>query len=1315
MPLRLLCVHGWGTSEKVSGLIGDLQRDNTVTFHFLEGEVDSDAGPGIAGYYDGPYYSYCRIPRAFSAEDDGSEILEAYNLLYETNALHGPFDGVLGFSHGGTLAAGLLIHPAKMLPQEPPLVRCAIFVNSLPPFRMHPGEYPVVDKGLEGYIKIPCVNVAGAKDPLFPCSLALHRICDPQSSPFVVHEKGHDIPTDRKNVAILAHAVRRLSMKIDSEPFPEGITIPGLGGNGEDLSILAADACMPMEIVGMGFRGPGDASDVERLWKMVVEQREGWKSIPKERWNNKAFHHPDHARHGTINVKEGHLMEEDLSLFDAPFFNMTGDEAAAMDPQQSLLLEMSYEGLENAGIPLSQFMGSKTSCFVRSLSADYTDLLLRDPECVPMYRCTNAGQSRAMASNRISYFFDLKGPSVTVDTACSGRLVACQSLQNGDASMAVTAGVNLILSHEFMSTMSMMRFLSPDGRCYTFGERANGYARGAAVDCLILKPLGDALRDQNTICAVIRGSGSNQDGRTLRITLPRGTTQETLIRDVYARADLDSKETEVVEANGTGTQGGDPIETGAISRAFGSAYESRPTIRIGSIKTNVGLLEGASGVAGVIKAVLMLENRMILPSRNFKAPNPRIQLEEFNQHLSHGNHLVPIGYPSTVSGMADPTLMSELKMPSGYLTSRGLQRWFLGPSNSGKKSQLDFAHQGWPSQRNRIFVLSGFDERSCQEQIRRLRDYLVAKQGLMNDEFMDDLAFTLNERRSRLLWKTAVIGDSVPTLIDVLSGTPQIRSSIRKRTLAFIFTGQGAQWADMGKELLHAYPVFRDSITMIDAFLETLQAQFSVYGHSSGEIAAAYASGTLSLEDAMSIAYHRGVIASPLLTAQVHGGMMAIRMSSEEVQALLARMNSGKAVMACVNSPCSVTISGDAAAIDELDKGLKKSPVLSRRLAVDVAYHSHYMELVSNEYLKSIEHTAPKNPNNLTDPISFFSSVTGTELQPEALGPQDGVSNLLGQVKFAESVKKLCFETNTRHTGIGTPAGRRAKRVGTAQKPNVDFILEIGPHSALAAPVKQIIQADVKLKAADIEYASLLVRRQDAVSCGLDGMNAMKSLTSVNYPLNFESINRQDAANNVACPFEPRWRNYLRISEIPWLKDHTIQSDIVFPAAGYICMAIEAAMQLVADIGDIAAFAWKVSIRSALIIPETAGIEIMTSLHFNHEADRSGSGYGFHVYSVSKENRGTEHCTGIVQAEKKHRATDGVKISEVGGSTTLPECDSEDFSVVNVDHLYEGLRHIGLDYGPCFTNLTSAHTSDSDTCFCGNCTSQYGSSHADAV
>ena len=283
-------------------------------------------------------------------------------------------------------------------------------------------------------------------------------------------------------------------------------------------------------------------------------------------------------------------------------------------------------------------MGSKTSCFVGSFSGDYTDMLVRDPEAIPMYQCTNAGQSRAMTSNRVSYFFDLRGPSITVDTACSGSLVAlhlaCQSLRTGDAKLALACGVNTILSHEFMTTLSMMRFLSPDGRCYTFDERANGYARGEGVGCILLKPLSDALRDKDPIRAVILGTGSNQDGRTQGISLPSAAAQEQLIREVYQAAALDPLETEFVECHGTGTQAGDPLETGALSKVFSPGRPDNRPLRIGSIKTNVGHLEGASGIAGVIKAVVMLERECFLPNRNFKQLNPRIALKDWNLKVS---------------------------------------------------------------------------------------------------------------------------------------------------------------------------------------------------------------------------------------------------------------------------------------------------------------------------------------------------------------------------------------------------------------------------------------------------------------------------------------------------------------------------------------------------------------------------------------------------------------------------------------------------------------------------------------------------------
>ncbi|KAH1665525.1 hypothetical protein KXX15_008356 [Aspergillus fumigatus] len=1014
------------------------------------------------------------------------------------------------------------------------------------------------------------------------------------------------------------------------------------------------DASISIAIIGMGFRGPGDASNVEKLWKMILEGREAWSQIPESRWNSDAFYHPDHARHGTINVQGGHFLTEDVSLFDAPFFNMTSDEAAAMDPQQRLLLEVTHEGLENAGIPLPEIMGSQTSCFVGSFNADYTDLLLRDPDAIPMYQCTNAGQSRAMMANRVSYFFDLKGPSVTVDTACSGSLVAlhlaCQSLRTGDAAMAIAAGVNVILSHEFMSTMTMMKFLSPEGRCYTFDEKSNGYARGEGIGCLILKPLTVAIRDKDPIRAVIRGSGSNQDGRTPGITLPSGASQEALIRHVYNMAGLHPHDTEFVETHGTGTQAGDPIETGALARVFCVGRNSDKPLRIGSIKTNVGHLEGASGVAGVIKAVLMLENRIFLPNRNFTSLNSRILLDE----------------------------------------------WKLKASSS---------------------------------------------------------------------------------VIKALGGSIRVRKATRKPVVGFVFTGQGAQWCGMGRELVKAYPVFRQSMERIDAHLIRLQAPFSalgeilenqdasrlnhplhsqtictalqialvdllsswgiepdsVTGHSSGEIAAAYTIGALTMEDAISVAYYRGVAASKLLhNDEVKGGMLAVGVSPAQIAPFLDTLKSGKAVVACINSPSSITVSGNVDAIDELEKVLKEKEFFCRRLVVDVAYHSHHMELVGGEYLDLISNIRPQTGSKSgKHPVSFFSSVTGAGVKASDLGSQYWTRNLLGQVRFVDSVRALCFETGTQKSMFAALNNRRVRRPNGARKVNVDILLEIGPHGALSGPIRQILKEDNKLDSAGLQYASVLTRKADSVTTALEIAGTLASLGSqvnfsaINDPL-VETLDTQvivdlppyawnhsrpywaesristtfrkrkhpridplGALDRLSCPFEPRWRNFVRVSEIPWLKDHKIQSNIVYPAAGYIVMAIEAASQHLLDQygnKDMSAFILRdIEIKAALVLQENSAAEVMTSLRaWQGSTKASERLYEFNVYSVTAENRWTEHCRGLVGGSDLSLDT------EYEISSQVPK-QASDLSVIDTSTFYEKLASIGLEYGPCFANLTHAN------------------------
>ncbi|KAL5355510.1 hypothetical protein BJX96DRAFT_184127 [Aspergillus floccosus] len=1128
---------------------------------------------------------------------------------------------------------------------------------------------------------------------------------------------------------------------------------------------------MPIAIVGMGFRGPGDASNVEKLWNMILEGREAWSRIPDSKWNHSAFYHPDYARHGTTNVQGGHFFAEDVSLFDAPFFNMTSDEAAAMDPQQRLLLEVTYEGFENAGIPLHEVMGSQTACFVGCFNADYTDLLLRDPERIPIYQCTNAGQSRAMTANRISYFFDMKGPSVTVDTACSGSLVAlhlaCNSLQSGDASMAVAAGVNVILSHEFMSTLSMMKFLSPDGRCHTFDEKANGYARGEGVGCVILKPLYDALRDNDPIRAIIRGSASNQDGRTPGITLPSGASQEALIRSVYKRAGLDPSETEFVETHGTGTQAGDPIETGALGKVFAENRDPYRPLRIGSIKTNIGHLEGTSGIAAVIKATLMLENRVFLPNRNFKRLNKRILLDDWKLKVQ----TCPEPWKSP-----GPRRVSVNSFGYGGSNAHVIMEEALSCSKRRRVSVSDKG-KSCNTPRDRVYMLSGFDEVSIADQIANLRECLARNLPSIDDEYLNNLAFTLNERRTHHRYRTAVIGNSAEALTASLKDHPKPQTASRPPSIGFVFTGQGAQWFGMGKELLEAYPVFRQSIDRIDRHLEALGAPFctvdelqtgcdsavlnhpllsqpicsavqialvdllaswgihpaSVTGHSSGEIAAAYAFGALSMEDAMTVAYYRGVVASKLASDETPhpGAMLAVGMPPDETQQHIDELKTGKAVIACMNSPSSVTVSGDAAAIEEL-QNILHDRVFTRRLAVKVAYHSHHMESVADEYKKRIEHVNHGLNNvmindNTQGQVSFFSSVIGAEVKASDLGPEYWVRNLVSQVQFTDALRALCSGTSKKKGSNGLDS-KRARRSGAARKARINMLVEIGPHAALSGPIKETIEDDMRLTAAEIVYSSVLIRKRHAVTTAL---NTAATLACAGHPVNFQAINNPSPSKPVhvlvdlppyawnhtrsywaeprlskafrkrkyartdllgapdtsACPIEPRWRNVVRLSELPWLQDHRIQSSIVYPAAAYIVMVIEAMLQLASEVAESepggSVVLEDVSIKSALIIPENSAVETVTSFRPWKRDSQPEPRYEFHIYSATDDNKWTEHCTGFV----------GFRYVADKIDEPLAVAGSE-LSVLNVKQFYERLSSVGLEYGPCFSNISSAQFAD---------------------
>ncbi|EXK33530.1 hypothetical protein FOMG_10801 [Fusarium oxysporum f. sp. melonis 26406] len=1130
----------------------------------------------------------------------------------------------------------------------------------------------------------------------------------------------------------------------------------GTNGEANGAHKPKIDPNMPIAITGISTRFPGGADTPEALWRMISKGKSAWSKVPEDRFALDAFYHPDPDRNGAMNVVGGHFLDEDIACFDAPFFGISRNEAKAMDPQQRLQLESAYEALENAGISIDQASGTKTSVHIGVFNKDYADIMCRDPETGPLYQATGNGQS--ILSNRISYVFNLKGPSVTVDTACSSSLVglhlAVQGLRMGEAEQAIVGGTNLIFSPDIMVAMSLLGFLSPDGRSYAFDHRAKGYARGEGIATLVLKPLDKAVRDGDPIRAVIRGTGVNSDGRTAGITLPNGDAQAELIREVYANAGLDPAETGYFEAHGTGTQAGDPMEAGAIHRVFTADRQRSSPLYLGSIKTNIGHLEGASGLAGVVKAVLCLEKGQIPPNMNFEKPNERLDLEAWNIKVP----MELTQWPADV-----PRRASVNSFGYGGTNAHVVLDGYDATQHEMKTIDTDIDR--------RVFVVSAGHQEAASSLFARMASYLRDIPAEKHARLLQQLAYTLSQRRSQLSYRMAISASSVDELIDTFeNGKLSLVKSQRVSRLGLVFTGQGAQTAQMGVGLMHQYGVFADSLNRAGATLKNIGCTWdlveelskdaetslvneplysqplctavqialvdllrswdvqptAVTGHSSGEIAAAYAAGALSQEAAMIAAYYRGVASSKLAAdSSVNGSMAAAGLSPYEAQGYLDKLTSGKLVIACYNAPYNVTLSGDAPALDELESLLQDTGVFFRRLKVPVAYHSHHMQQIADVYRKSLE-SLPKPAASDSD-VQFYSSVTGTLTPISELNAEYWVRNMTSPVQFTSSLKSMCLGLK--------PDGKRLTR---GNKMNVQMLVEVGPHSALAGPIKSILKDPSFSSKAQLPYTSCLVRKEDPLStvqkaAGELFMNGYAvNLARINepidgpcprvlpdlppYPWNHSQrywhesrisknyrLRDQPRKDLIGAPVsdwnptEPRWRGFIRLSELPWIKDHKVEGKILYPAAGMITMAVEAMRQL-ADADQVTEFELRdIQIGKAIMISEEDGdLETMfTARPWGTSAvESSNHWWEFRLFTVSENEGWSEHCRGCIAAVKGYSSGDlgGAKETKLRAEAShnlVAQHEEACDDAVNTRRMYDDLEHVGLYYGPSFQNISN--------------------------
>ncbi|KAK7937187.1 uncharacterized protein PG986_014055 [Apiospora aurea] len=1145
---------------------------------------------------------------------------------------------------------------------------------------------------------------------------------------------------------------------------------------------MEPDTTTPIAVVGMSFQFPGGATSPGSLWSMMSQRRCASSDFPEDRLGGSAFYHPDRSRGDSVPLKGGHFIEQELGAFDAPFFSISASEAEAMDPLSRALLETTYRALENAGESMETVSNSKTSVYTGNLADDYKFVFAQDIEQNSKYGMVGM---TGLLAGRLSWFFNLKGPSLTVDTACSSSLVAldlgCQSLLASSSDMAIVTGCSLLFAPNFFHLLSNMGMLSPDSKCFSFDHRANGYGRGEGIAALILKRLPDALRDNNTIRAVIRSTGVNYDGRTPGVTQPSGASQLALIRETYSKAGLSMLPTRYFEAHGTG----------------------------GSVKSNIGHAEGASGLASVIKAILTLENGVILPNANFESLNPKIAADRLKikvaEHLTRWpaaglrrasvnsfgasgtnahvvlddalNYLRQRNLRGNHCTREDPVLVAVPSL-NGIEPTRALH---VNGLNGSKDS---IGHTNSP----RLIVLSAFDKPALRRVLNLHSQWMEENMSAIktDPEFLRDLAYTLLERRSLLRYRSfAVVNEEDAIQAGGGNFSSPIRSKSQPR-VAFVFTGQGAQWAGMGRDLFQV-PAFYDTIREADAYMKEIGVGWDlidvlgnddhksdlghpvlsqtlctvlqialcdlyralhvrpslVVGHSSGEIAAAYCIGAISRESAIRLAYTRGVHASET-SQKMSGGMMAVAMAASDIAPLLEMVATPQTslTLACINSPASVTISGDKDLLEELAILLEQRQIFHRRLRVDVAYHSPIMGTVSTGYKRDMGVIQPGTINSETEldtKPTMISSVTGQVVDAMTLRQTEyWVQNMMQPVLFSDAMSCIW--------SAGAVTARKEPHASTrASNSPVDILVEIGPHSALESPVREIVKS--YSAAASVKYYSSMKRRVPAyrhllatigyLSCHGVTVN-FKSVSTIGssndhrrsgrvietlpeYPfdhsctylptgrlgrsLRFRKHGKLDLLGKPVVdwnPLQPRWRNFLKLSELPWVKDHKINDTIIYPAVGVLVMAIEAANQLADPARPIKGFKLTdACFKVALAIPTSAqGIE--TQLVFNPlsaGSSESNSAASWRFQLLSHDGaQWQEHSYGTVHIDYA-RVQHGLEVDEdlerlKQAQATYGAAGESAVFRRTKDEFYDSAFKSGYTFGPAFRAMDNIAYSD---------------------